>query len=143
MKKTDLKKKPAIKEKKDTGDKESKVEKEVGAEKNDNDADDYITIDMPEVKDIPGQEKIRPPKMREMIDTTVSSADEEGEGILDDLNREDDDDDIVTDDNNNVSRTERRMLRRANQQLTDEEKDLNTMKLDSSDGEDPLNEKSN
>jgi len=57
MKKTDLKKKPAIKEKKDTGDKESKVEKEVGAEKNDNDADDYITIDMPEVKDIPGQEK--------------------------------------------------------------------------------------
>ena len=27
-----------------------------------------ITIDLPEVKDIPGQEHIRPPHMREMMD---------------------------------------------------------------------------
>ena len=47
-----------------------------------------FTIDMPEVKDIPGQEHIHPPVIREMQDTTISSADEEGEGILDDLNKE-------------------------------------------------------
>ena len=45
-------------------------------------------IDMPEVKDIPGQEHIHPPVIREMQDTTISSADEEGDGILDDLNKE-------------------------------------------------------
>ena len=37
-----------------------------------------IIIDMPEVKDIPGQEHVRPPKMNEMADTTASSDDEEG-----------------------------------------------------------------
>ncbi|HKP31214.1 MAG TPA: hypothetical protein VJT83_00725 [Chitinophagaceae bacterium] len=47
-----------------------------------------FTIDMPEVKDIPGQEHIHPPVIREMQDTTISSADEEGEGILDDLNKD-------------------------------------------------------
>ena len=44
---------------------------------------------MPEVKDIPGQEHVHPPRMREMEDTTSSSAGEEGEGILDDLNDDD------------------------------------------------------
>jgi hypothetical protein len=42
------------------------------------------TIDLPEVKDIPGQEHIHPPMMGEMADTTASSADEEGEGLFDD-----------------------------------------------------------
>src|SRR6478752_1468939 len=42
-------------------------------------------IDMPEVKDIPGQEHVRVPRMREMEDITISSADEEGEGFLDAL----------------------------------------------------------
>ena len=53
------------------------------------------TIDMPEVKDIPGQEHVRVPSMGDMADTTASSADEEGEGVLDDLNAEDLDDDII------------------------------------------------
>ena len=53
------------------------------------------TIDMPEVKDIPGQEHVRVPNMGAMADTTLSSADEEGEGVLDDLNSDDLDDDII------------------------------------------------
>lgn len=109
----------------------------------DNSDDNYITMDMPEVKDIPGQEKIRPPKMREMMDITPSSADEEGEGLLDDLNREDTDNDEISDLNNNVSNREKSLLRKTNQPLTDEENDLNKLQLNSSDDEDPLNEKGN
>lgn len=40
-------------------------------------------LDLPEVKDIPGQEHIRVMPFGEMADTTISSADEEGAGILD------------------------------------------------------------
>ena len=56
------------------------------------------TIDMPEVKDIPGQEHVRVPYLGEMADTTISSADEEGEGLLDELDQkeeEDDDDELI------------------------------------------------
>src|SRR6478609_4149605 len=42
------------------------------------------TIDIPDVKDIPGQEHVHVPKMKEMIDTTISSDDEEGKGLFDD-----------------------------------------------------------
>lgn len=99
------------------------------------------TIDMPEVKDIPGQENIRPPRMREMEDSTASSAGEEGEGILDDLNS--DEDDELMDDKSNVSSTERDLLRKSDRPVTDEDEDLEDMKLDSTDDEDPLNEGSN
>lgn len=50
-----------------------------------------INLDMPEVKDIPGQEHIRPPRIRGMIDITVASSGEEGRGLLDDLNKEEED----------------------------------------------------
>jgi hypothetical protein len=40
-------------------------------------------LDLPEVKDIPGQEHIRVMPLGELADTTISSADEEGAGILD------------------------------------------------------------
>ena len=40
------------------------------------------TIDLPEVKDIPGQENVHVPELREMADTTISSDDEEGVGIF-------------------------------------------------------------
>lgn len=56
---------------------------------------DKGTIDMPEVKDIPGQENVRVPSMGAMSDTTASSADEEGEGVLDELDSEELDDDII------------------------------------------------
>jgi len=53
------------------------------------------TIDMPEVKDIPGQENVRAPRVREMEDTTISSDDEEGAGLLDNLNGEEPDDNFI------------------------------------------------
>ena len=44
---------------------------------------DEATINLPDVKDIPGQENVHVPKLREMEDTTISSDDEEGVGIWD------------------------------------------------------------
>jgi hypothetical protein len=40
------------------------------------------TIDLPDVKDIPGQEFVNVPVIGEMADVTVSSADEEGESVF-------------------------------------------------------------
>ena len=40
------------------------------------------TIDMPDVEDIPGQEHIRVPKMKEFHDTTISSDGEEGKAVF-------------------------------------------------------------
>src|ERR1700730_15642175 len=68
------------------------------------------TIDMPEVKDIPGQEHVRAPRMREMADTTISSADEEGEGVLDELDAEEDDDLIKMGTEADVTQTDIEML---------------------------------
>ena len=51
---------------------------------------DETTIELPEVRDIPGQEHIHVAPLGELADTTISSDDEEGAGILDDLNEEDD-----------------------------------------------------
>jgi len=39
-------------------------------------------IDLPDVEDIPGQENIHVPELREMADTTISSDDEEGVGLF-------------------------------------------------------------
>lgn len=102
----------------------------------------FITIDVPEVKDIPGQEHIRPPRMREMMDITASSDGEEGVGILDDLNSETDAD-IITDDSSNVSNIERDLLRRTDRPATDETKDRRKLLLDQTDGETALNESAN
>ena len=96
-------------------------------------------MDMPEVKDIPGQENIRPPHMREMMDITISSADEEGEGLLDDLNK-DDDEDALTEKGSNVSAAERRLLAQSDRPITEEVKDRQKLSLDKTDGEAKLNE---
>lgn len=45
---------------------------------------DEAILDLPEVKDIPGQEFVQAPPLGMMADTTISSADEEGEGLFDD-----------------------------------------------------------
>ena len=50
---------------------------------------DESTIDLPDVRDIPGQEHIHVPALGELADTTISSADEEGAGILDDPHDDD------------------------------------------------------
>jgi len=98
-----------------------------------------IIMDMPEVKDIEGQENIRPPHIREMMDTTISSADEEGEGILDDLNKDDADYDEL-DENSNVSASEKNLLSKTDHPLTEEGRDISKLALDESDGTDLLNE---
>jgi hypothetical protein len=49
---------------------------------------DEAIIDLPDVKDIPGQEHIHPPALGELADTTISSADEEGEGLFDDTDND-------------------------------------------------------
>lgn len=98
-----------------------------------------IIIDLPEVKDIPGQEHIKPPHMREMMDNTASSAGEEGEGLLDDLNKEDE---TMTDENSNVTKAERDLIKQTDRPVTDEDRDLEKAELDETDDEDQLNEKS-
>lgn len=49
-----------------------------------------VVMDLPDVKDIPGQEFIHVPPMGEMADTTIASDDEEGANIVG-LNDDDDD----------------------------------------------------
>lgn len=96
------------------------------------------TMNLPEVKDIPGQEHVRPPRIREMEDTTISSDDEEGKGILDEIN------DDITDENPNVTRSEREMLEKASQTMpTRDQKNLDSARVDNRDQDDAvLNERS-
>ncbi len=97
-------------------------------------------LDLPDVRDIPGQEHIRPPQMGEYIDTTISSDDEEGVGIFDD-------EEIVepSKDKDNVSRQEQTSLDDASKKvMTKYQQALEEVKLDNRDAEgEPLNEKTN
>lgn len=61
-------------------------------------------IDMPDVSDIPGQEHVHVAPLGELADTTISSDDEEGVGILDDINEE------QPDETSNVSAEEQQDL---------------------------------
>ena len=45
---------------------------------------DKASLDLPDVKDIPGQEHIHVPPLGELADITISSADEEGIGVFED-----------------------------------------------------------
>ncbi|MEP7278491.1 MAG: hypothetical protein ABI813_07610 [Bacteroidota bacterium] len=102
---------------------------------------EQVTIDMPEVQDIPGQEHIQPPRFGEMADTTISSADEEGAGILDDLNTSDQN--TITN-SSDITKEERKLLKKSEgHQPTDESRDFDNMVLDDRDNEgELLNEKS-
>jgi len=95
---------------------------------------DKKTMDLPEVKDIPGQENIKPPRLGELADTTASSDDEEGDDILEQ--------DDLFDSDSNVSREERIALARVGGRETGTEDDvLDEAALDSTDDDgDPLNE---
>jgi len=97
---------------------------------------DEVTLDLPDVKDIPGQEFVHPPNPGEYADTTISSADEEGDNIW----RNED----ISDDSSAVSETERRLLDdSANDMPTQDEQSLRRASLDSTDNEgEPLNERS-
>ncbi len=100
-----------------------------------------FTIDLPDVSDIPGQENIHVPKMKEMADVTAASTGEEGEGLFenedggeledDDLNDEDLED---GEDESNVTDEEKELLQRADEDMPTED-DINLRKaaLDSVD----------
>lgn len=95
-------------------------------------------MSLPDVSDIPGQEHIHVPPLGELADTTISSDDEEGKGILDD---EEDEEDI--DSESDVTEEERQDLEAsANATPGDEDADrLRRASLDSTDDDgDPLNE---
>ena len=104
---------------------------------------DESTIDLPEVRDIPGQEHVHVPPLGELADTTISSDDEEGAGILDDLNDEDDAS-IRMGTEADVSRNEKKMLETAdNYHSTQDEDELRKASMDNTDFEgDHLNEAS-
>lgn len=81
---------------------------------------------LPEVKDIPGQEHIHVPPLGELADTTASSDDEEGAGLLDDLD-EDADLPLNEDDEPADENSSRLSEDTAGADLMDEEeRDLNT-----------------
>ena len=98
---------------------------------------DEATLDLPDVKDIPGQEHVRPFLPKEMADTTVSSADEEGAGLLDT------DEDTMTNAESNVSNAERDLLQRSSESMaTHEDEQLKYAEVDKTDEDGtPLNEK--
>ena len=93
------------------------------------------TIDLPDVKDIPGQEFVRAPNPAEYADVTISSSDEEGDDVWTD--RE------ITDESANVSDLERKLLdESANNMPTRDEQSLRQAILDDTDNEGtPLNER--
>jgi hypothetical protein len=103
-----------------------------------------VIIDLPDVSDIPGQENIVVPVIGEMADTTISSDDEEGLGIFDDDRdgSDDEDTDLVMGNDADVSETEQTMLKRADEDMPDEDDPLlRIAELDNTDNEgDALNE---
>lgn len=103
---------------------------------------DEATIELPDVKDIPGQEFVQVPPLGMLADTTISSADEEGEGLFED--DEEDATDIVLGSEADISRQEKTMLEKANNYSpTKDEERLERASLDATDFEgEPLNERS-
>lgn len=100
---------------------------------------DESTLDLPDVKDIPGQEHVRPFLPAEMADTTISSSDEEGAGLLDN------DEDILADKASDVTPVEKEMLQRSSESMaTKDDEQRRESQLDKTDNDGtPLNEKVN
>jgi hypothetical protein len=103
---------------------------------------DEATIELPDVKDIPGQEFVQVPPLGMMADTTISSADEEGEGLFED--DEEDETDIVMGTESDITNEERQTLEMGQDYMpTRDEAYLRQASLDSTDHEgERLNEKS-
>ncbi len=101
---------------------------------------DEATIELPDVKDIPGQEFVQVPPLGMLADTTISSADEEGEGLFED--DEEDETDIVMGTEADISNSEKSTLERGDDYMpTRDEDNLQQASLDNTDFEgEPLNE---
>jgi len=97
------------------------------------------TIDLPDVKDIPGQEFVNAPPLGALGDTTISSSDEEGDSIFD----EEDDEDFPRGTEADVSRDERRTLAQTDYLPSRDENNLREARMDNVDFQgESLNEKS-
>ncbi len=98
---------------------------------------DETTIELPDVKDIPGQEFVQVPPLGMLADTTISSADEEGEGLFED--EEEEDTELMTGTEGEVSRTERETLERSDEDMpTRDDQALQQASLDNTDFEGEL-----
>jgi hypothetical protein len=97
-------------------------------------------IELPDVKDIPGQEFVNAPPLGALGDTTISSADEEGASVFD----ADDDEDLRrTGTDSDVSRNERKALEQVDYMPTTDEDNLQNARMDNVDFQnEPLNERS-
>ncbi|HXL58936.1 MAG TPA: hypothetical protein VN958_21885 [Chitinophagaceae bacterium] len=91
-------------------------------------------LDLPDAKDIPGQKHVHVPKLREAVDTTASSDDEEGKGIFE--NSED------PEDYANVNAEEKELLQQTSESMASKDDiDLRRGTLDNKDLEgESLNE---
>jgi hypothetical protein len=95
-------------------------------------------IDLPDVKDIPGQEFVNAPPMAGIGDTTISSDDEEGTSVFD----RDDSEDLRTGNDADVTRGERVALARTDYMPTTDEDNLVQARMDNVDFQnEPLNER--
>lgn len=103
---------------------------------------DEATIDLPDVKDIPGQEFVTVPPLGMMADTTISSADEEGEGLFED--DEEDETDIVMGSSADITSEEKKTLQAGAEYMpTRDEAYLQQASMDDADFEgEALNERS-
>jgi len=81
--------------------------------------EEETTIDLPDVEDIPGQENIKVPIFEEFIDTTASSAGEEGDGLFDDQDGLED-----QDDKSSVTASERALLKKSAGQTAGDESEM-------------------
>jgi hypothetical protein len=99
-------------------------------------------LELPDVKDIPGQEFVHPLPLGALADTTISSADEEGEGLFGD--DDDEETDIVMGTEADVSPAEKGMLEKNDNYMpTRDEAYLQQATMDNTDFEgDRLNEES-
>jgi hypothetical protein len=93
------------------------------------------TLDLPELKDIPGASRSLKNASLLPGDTTISSSDEEADDLLDD-----DDDNELTEENNmrdesNVSRTEKKLLRDSLDPSYDTDLPIHSISLDRKDND--------
>jgi hypothetical protein len=97
-------------------------------------------IDLPDIKDIPGQEFVNTPPAGSLGDTTISSADEEGVNVFD---KDDAEDLRHTGNDADVSRNEKKALEQIDYMPTTDEDNLQNAHMDDVDFQnEPLNERS-
>ena len=101
-------------------------------------------IELPDVKDIPGQEFVQAPPLGMMADTTISSDDEEGVGVFDDVDENEmEEPDYVMGTEADVPEEERKTLARTECLHTQDNERLKRDSMDSKDFQgEPLNERS-